>query len=250
MASEPTPVDAFLQTKEAALEQKRQWEAGQLQLWKQTKDPQHLEPLIKSYEPVIAQKVRQYKAPSVNEAAFRGVLTTHLIHAFESFDASRGAQLSTHVENRLKKAQRFNTRHQNFAYIPEAQASHIGKINRATNELAEQFGRDPTHLEVADHLGLAPKLVSKIINAQRKDVRASSFESDPTEVEMHRDQEVLDLLPYNLTPEENSVFNHIFGRNGVARTDSTNVIAQKMNKSPSQISRLRTSILQKYKKYK
>ena len=243
------PVESFIQTKEAALADKRQKEMDQLQLWKQTQDPMHLQPLLKSFEPIIAQKVRQYKAPSVNEAAFRGELQKHLIGAFETFDPSRGAQLATHVENRLKKAQRFNAKFQNVAYIPEGQASHIGKINRATNELTEQFGRAPTFDEIGDHIGLSPKMVQKVVGSQRKDVRASTFETDPTEVAMHRDQEVLDLLPYNLTPNEKSVFNHIFGREGAMKTDSTNVIAQRLGMHPSQVSRLRAAILKKYRGY-
>lgn len=244
------PVEDFLQSKEAAMQDKRNWETNQLQLWKQTQDPEHLQPLIQSYAPVIANKVRQFKAPSVNEAAFKAELQKHLIGAFETFDPNRGAMLSTHVENRLRKAQRYNAKYQNIAYIPEGQASHIGRINRATNELTEQFGRPPTHEEIGDHIGIKPTMVTKVLSAQRKDVRASSFESDPTEIAMHRDQEVIGLLEYNLTPDEKAVFNHIFGRGGAQKTDSTNVIAQKLNKSPSQVSRLRTSLLEKYRNYK
>ena len=232
------------------MQDKREWESNQLALWKKTQDPEHLQPLIQSYAPVIANKVRQFKAPSVNESAFKAELQKHLIGAFETFDPNRGAQLSTHVENRLRKAQRFNAAFQNVAYIPEGQAAHIGRINRATNELNEMFGRPPTHEEIGDHIGIKPSMVTKVLNAQRKDVRASSFESDPTEIAMHRDQEVLSLLPYNLSDDEKKVFNHIFGQEGAMKTDSTNVIANKLGKSPSQISRLRTSILEKYKKYK
>jgi DNA-directed RNA polymerase specialized sigma subunit len=244
------PVENFIQSKEAAMGDKRNQEMQQLQLWQKTQKPEHLQPLIQSYAPVIAQKIRQYKAPAVNESAFKAELHKHLINAFETFDPNRGAQLSTHVENRLRKAQRFNARYQNVAYIPEGQAQHIGKINRATNELTEQFGREPTHQEIGDHLGLSPKLITKVIGSQRKDVRASSFENDPTEIAMHRDQEVLSLLPYNLTPDENKVFNHIFGQNGAAKLDSTNDIAARLGKSPSQVSRLKSSILEKYKTYK
>ena len=246
----PNPVEQFLSTKEAALQQKREKEHQQLTLWKQTGQPEHLEPLLKSYEPVIAQKVRQYKAPAVNEAAFRAELQKHLIGAFESFDPSRGAQLSTHVENRLRKAQRFNNRYQNIAYIPEGQAQYIGKINKAQDELTDQFGRPPTHDEIADHIGIPPKQVGKIIKAQRRDIAASSFESDPTEIAMHRDQEVLSLLPYNLTADERQVFNHIFGQEGAKKITDTNSIAAAIGKSAPQVSRLRTSILNKYQQYK
>lgn len=244
------PVEAFLQTKEAALTDKREWEHNQLGLWKQSRDPEHLQPLLQSYAPVVEQKFRQYRAPSVNEAGFRAELHKQLIGAFESFDPSRGAQLSTHVENRLKKAQRWNAKFQNVAYIPEGQSSHIGKINRATNELTEQFGRAPTHNEIADHLSMSPKLVTKVIGSQRKDVPASSFENDPTEISMNRDQEVLDLLEYNLTKHENAVFQHLRGTGGVTQTMSTNEIADRLGKSPSHVSRQITGILTKYRNYR
>lgn len=245
-----SPVDEFLVTKEAAMQAKREQELQQLGLWKKTQDPEHLAPLLKSYEPVIAQKMRQFRAPAVSEPAFKSELQKHLIGAFQTFDPSRGAQLSTHVENRLMKAQRYNTRYQNLAYIPEGKTKHIGKINKARDILSEEFGRPPTHSEIADHLGMPLKQISQVISSQRRDIPASSFESDPAEIAMHRDQEVLDLLPYNLTPDEKQVFNHIFGREGAQKLDSTNAIAARLGKSAPQVSRLKTSILNKYKQYK
>jgi len=244
------PLEDFLETKEAAMQQKRELEMNQLQTWKRTQDPEHLAPLLKSYEPILNQKLRQFKAPSVSEAAFKAELQKHLIGAFESYDPGRGAMLSTHVENRLRKAQRYNNKYQNLAYIPEGQTQYIGKIQKAQDELQEQFGRAPTHSEIGDHLGMSPKRVSKIIGAQRRDIPASTFESDPTEVAMHRDQEVVNLLSYNLTADEKQVFNHIFGQEGAQRLSSTNDIAARIGKSPSQVSRLRSAILAKYKSYR
>lgn len=244
------PVESFLTTKQAALQQKREQELHQLHLWKQTGKPEHLEPLLKSYEPLVAQKLRQFKAPAVNESAFRAELQKHLIGAFESYDPSRGAVLSTHVENRLKKAQRYNNKYQNIGYIPEGQSQHIGRINKAQDELTDQFGRPPTHDEIADHIGQPVKMVAKVLKAQRRDIPASTFENDPTEIAMHRDQEVLSLLPYNLSADEKQVFNHIFGQNGFRQISSTNDIAKALGKSPSQVSRLKTSILKKYDQYR
>ena len=245
-----TPVDDFLLTKEATLQDRRQQELQHLERWKASGNPEHLQPLLKAYEPIVGQKMRQFKAPAVSEPAFRAELQKHLINAFQDYDPNRGALLSTHVENRLRKAQRYNNRFANMAYIPEGQSGKIGKIQKAQDELTEQFGRPATHDELGDHLGMPPKQITKILGAMRRDIPASTFESDPTEIAMHRDQEVLSLLPYNLSPDEVKVFNHIFGQNGHQQLSSTNDIAQKLGKSPSQVSRLRTSILGKYNKYK
>jgi DNA-directed RNA polymerase specialized sigma subunit len=116
--------------------------------------------------------------------------------------------------------------------------------------LSEDYGRSPTHDEIGDHIGMRPRQVAKIMKAQRKDIPASTFESDPHEMALQRDEEVLSLLPFNLSQEEKTVFNHLYGRDGHASIQSTNDLAKKLGKSPSQISRLRTSILQKYNTYK
>lgn len=248
--AERNPIDDLLLTKEAELQKKRQQELQHLDTWRQSKKPEHLEPLLKAFEPVVANKMRLLKAPAVPEAAFRAELQKQLINAFETYNPNRGAQLSTWVESNLRRAQRYNTRFQNAAYIPEGQARHIGPIQKAQDELREQFGRDPTHDELGDHLGMPPKRVAKIISAQRRDIPASSFETDPTELALQRDHEVLDLLPFNLTHDEREVFNHLYGREGRPQMQSTNELAKKLGKSAPQISRIRTSILQKYNQYK
>ena len=245
------PIDDLLLTKEAELQKKRQEELGHLENWRSNgKQPEHLEPLIKAYEPLVAQKIRLWKAPAVPEAAFRAELQKHLIKSFETFQPNRGAQLNTWVENNLRKAKRYNTRFQNIGYIPEGQARYIGPIQKAQNELAEQFGRDPTADEIGDHIGMPVKKVDRIMKAQRRDIPASAFETDPHEQALQRDDEVLSLLPFNLTPDERTVFNHLYGQEGHAKIQSTNDLAAKLGKSPSQISRIRSSILDKYKQYK
>lgn len=245
------PVDEFLAAKTAARKDARQQELQQLNTWKtQGQRPEHLEPLMQAYAPVVAQKVRQWKAPAVNESAFRAELQKQLIGAFETYDPSRGAALNTHVENRLQKAKRFNLQNQNMGYIPEGQAMHIGRIQRAQDELTQSLGREPTHDELGNHLGMPVRQVKTITKSMRFDVPASTFETDPAEKDLSRDAEVLSLLPYSLTADEKAVFNHIYGLEGAKKTQSTNDLAKLLGKSPSQVSRLRSGILNKYKQYK
>ncbi len=245
------PIDDLLLTKQAELQKKRQEELGHLENWRTNgKQPEHLEPLIKAYEPLVAQKIRLWKAPSVPEPAFRAELQKHLIKSFETFKPDRGAQLNTWVENNLRKAKRYNTRFQNIGYIPEGQARYIGPIQKAQNELAEQFGRDPTADEIGDHIGMSVKKVNRILTSQRRDIPASAFETDPHEQALQRDDEVLSLLPFNLTQDERTVFNHLYGQEGHQQIQSTNDLAKKLGKSPSQVSRLRSAILAKYQQYK
>jgi DNA-directed RNA polymerase specialized sigma subunit len=244
------PLDEILDEKEKQAVDRKVREVGLWQTWNQNgRKPEHLEPLLKAYQPLVNQRAKEWKPPAIPQSAFKAELQNHLIKALETYNPERAA-LSTHIGVRLQKAKRYMTQHANVAYIPEAQVSYIGKIQRATDKLTEDLGRAPTHNEIADHVGLPLKRVSTIIGAMRKDIPASAFgENDPMQKATAREREVLDLLQFNLSSDEKQVFNHLYGREGQPTITSTNELAQRLGKSPSQISRLKTSILGKYKKY-
>lgn len=245
------PVDDFLAARKEKAEKRKGKEVAMWEAWKHApshEKPRKLEPLLKAYEPTFNTKVREWKPPAIPESAFRAVLTEHFVKALNIYDPTKAA-LSTHIEQRLQKAKRHVIKHQNIGYIPEGQVQYIGKINKAVDHLTEEFGRPPTHDEIADHLGMTPKKVNTIMQNLRRDVPNSKWESDPTVHEIGREQEVLNLLQYNLSPEEKNVFEYLYGQNGKPVIGSTNALAAKLGKSPSQISRLRTAILNKYKTY-
>jgi DNA-directed RNA polymerase specialized sigma subunit len=247
------PLEDFLAEKEKTAETRRINEIKMWETWQQApqhQKPDHLAPLLKAYEPVFNRKINEWSrgAKAIQPTAFKAELQRHFIGALETYDPNKAA-LSTHVETRLQKAKRYVVKHQNLAYIPEGQVAHIGRIRKAQDELQEEFGRVPSHDEIADHLGMSPKRVNTILSAVKKDIPASRFESDPTTSAIHREREVLDLLQYNLSPDEKQVFDLLYGRNGNAPVTSTNDLAKRLGKSAPQVSRLKTSILNKYKNY-
>jgi RNA polymerase sigma factor (sigma-70 family) len=245
------PIDELLQEKTAANEQRRQKEHGLWEHWNtKGRQPEHLEPLLDSFKPLVAQKVREWAPPMIPQSAFEGELHKHLIHAFETYNPDRGASLSTHVHHRIQKAKRYMNQYQNMAYIPEGKTRNIGQIQKAQNQLTQDFGRPPTHDEIADHIGLPVRKINDIVSSMRKDIPGSSWDTDPNPHMMTREREVLDLLHYNLNPDEKEVFDHVFGLNGKKKMESTKEIAKLLGKSDSQVSRLKTSILNKYNEYK
>ena len=259
--TDKNPVEELEDFKKSAASVKRDKEHELWNAWNTSgRKPEHLEPLLGAFGSVVNAKSREWKAPHVNESAMKAEIETHMIKAFENYDPNRGASLRTHLENRIKKAQRFNTKNQNFAYIPEEPARFIGKINRATEELKEEYGRDPTHFEIADQVNandpkarLSGKKVKDIIGFQRKDMVASGFQSDqgaifdPTPRTSNREQEVLTLIQAEMhsifpSPDDRAVFEHIYGINGKKEITSTNALAKQLGKSPSQVSRIKKSI--------
>jgi len=248
-----SPLTEFRNYNQEQATTRKDREVEQWQRWKSAPDhekPKHLQPLLQAYEPTFNRKVNEWSrgARAVQPAAFKAELQRQFIHALNTYDPSKAA-LSTHVETRLQKAKRFVGTHQNLAYIPEGQARFIGPILKAKDELTEQFGREPTHDEIADHIGMTPRKVEQISKSLKKDIPASMLVNDPSAQSSSREREVLDLLQFNLTPDEKQVFDYLYGRNGMPVVQSTNDLSKKLGKSAPQISRLKTSILNKYKMY-
>lgn len=257
MSDEENPLDEALDAKEKVAAQRRAQDVDMWQQWKAQPTPDTLRPLLKRFEPVLRQKVQMWKAPGVNEAAFKANLKIHAMDAFHTFDPAK-AGLRTHLENRLKKSMRFNVQQQNYGYIPEAKAGRIGDIQRATDELGEELGRPPTPMEISTFLNpslskrqqLSPKKVEQIQQAQFGDVIGSSFDADPTPRAISREREVVGLLRPALNEDQQKVYDHLYGIGGKQQTTSTTQLAKLLGKSPSQVSRLRTAILSKFEQFK
>lgn len=252
------PVKTFLTAQEQH-NQKRREETQQL--WhdwhSQGRQPEHLEPMLQNFQGLISARVKEWKPPTVPKSAFEAELTKHVIKAIESYNPDRGASLNTHVNYRVQKAKRYMVQQQNLARIPEAQAYRIGAIQRAQDALNEQFGRTPTHDEIAQHMTendergrrYTAKQVGTIVKSIRRDIPSSMWESDPEPQQVRREHEILPLIRDALTPQEQQVFDHIYGHNGTPVISSTGQLATRLGMSQSQVSRLKTSIANKYKSY-
>lgn len=253
--SKETPVEEFTGLVKSAAATRKDKELAHLHQWKTTQDPDHLAPLLKMYEPVVANAVRKYRAPSVPEAAMHAEAVSHVIKAFESYDPKRGAALNTHVQNNLMKLHRYNSKLQNVGYIPADSTKWIGPIDRAHAQLTDELGRAPTHAEVGSHLGISGTKVKNIQSIRRADIASSAFEDSPIDHGLARDQEVLSLLPYALNDRQKEVFSYLYGDKQhlapkVNGRVSMSELAKKLNLSSSQVSRAHTAIGDAYKKYK
>ena len=234
-------------TNERHLEMWRTWKSSD-------QDPEHLEPLLRAYQPFIRRKAQEFGKglAMVPASALEAEVTKHVIGAFETFNPNAGAQLTTHVHNRAQKALRFVIKHQNIASIPEAKSFRIGDIGRAEGFLQAELGRAPSNAEIAEHIrGLGKKMtetqVGQIRKAIVKDVPGSTFESDPLGRVSSRQREVLSLLPQILSPEEKAVFDLVY--HPTSPVTSTGDIARRLGKSEPQVSRLKSAIIEKVKRY-
>lgn len=252
------PVGEYLTEKQAAVVKRQNDDLQAWQQWNQAdRNPQALQPLLARFEPTFTKKVKEWKAPTVSESAFRSNLKRQAIKAFESFDPAhpKAATLHTHVTGQLRKSLRFMKQHQNLAYIPEEKSGLIGHVQRASDELTGNTGVAPNHQMISQHLltggmltpaqakKMNPRMVKQVQDAQRKDLAASGFESDPSPRSAVTEREALGFLRETLTSNEQRVFDIIQKSPKV----SGQLIAKTLSMSQSQVSRLRKSIAVKYK---
>lgn len=257
MPRKKDPVDEALTAKEKLAAKKKADDTAMISAWQQDQTPANMRPIMDRFMPLVKSRAIQWKAPAVDPAAFEARGQNLIVDAIKSYDPTKGAAPETWVTHRLQPLKRFNVQQQNMAMIPEAKAARIGDIQAATDELREEFGRDPTPDEIAEAVNpqlsrrqqLTGAKVQQIQQAQRKDVIGSTFESDPVPRVASREQQIITQLRPALAPEQQEVYDYLYGQQGKPQVTSTTQLAKLLKKSPSQVSRLRTAILNKYKEY-
>ena len=109
------PLEEFLEcqeglTKESAkdLREKQQKELEMWRHWNANgRQPEHLQPLMHSFKPLISSKVNVYtsKIRDIPPEAIRAEFNNQFVKALETYDPNRGAGLGTHIHYNLEKAQ-------------------------------------------------------------------------------------------------------------------------------------------------
>jgi DNA-directed RNA polymerase specialized sigma subunit len=250
------PVQEFLGFRSKEASRKAEEDLQLWHAWDQSgRKPEQLQPLLRRYEPLLARKARDWRAPAVEPEAFNAELKRQFIQAAHSFDPGRGVAFNTHVQTRLPKAQRYNARYQNVGYIPEGQSVNIGPLDRAQEELLDELGRAPTNAEIAGRMGLPEHKVVTLLKARRKDIPQTTREgvseylvgsTSPRELDVIR---LMQARPHEyFTPEEAKVFKHVYGIGGAKKITDTTGLAAQLGISQPKVSRLKTSIANKVKK--
>ncbi len=226
-----------------------------LQLWQQWNDAGRstdaMKPLLNQFKPFIFKRANVYagKNPNVPPAAVRAEFMNHAIKGFETYDPNRGAALGTHVNWQMMKARRFiSTYGSGVGRIPENRSYKVNTFTNARDELSDTLGREPSAMELADRLKWPVKQVSAMELEVRREVPSSLLQADTMSVKPSRAAEVVRLIQYELSPEEQLVMEHLLGVNGKPKL-KPGEIATRLNLTPSKVSRVKLAIANKMKAY-
>lgn len=226
----------------------------ELYLWDQWKQqgesPEAMAPLMSSLTPLVYRYGVQQWAHRVpiQKPVLEAEAERLAISGLRKYDPNK-AQVNTYLRHQLQSMDRFVKQRQNFSRITEERTRLIGPMQRSKQRLIEKLGREPTLLELADEMKVQPHVLEKLLLEMKQDLLESGAMEDPFLEETPKSRKVLRLIRYELTPDEEKVFNYLTGQGGKTAITSTGEIARREGWADSKVSQLKASIARKMKKY-
>jgi RNA polymerase primary sigma factor len=201
------------------------------QLLAQVKDGQAAqEHLIKANSRLVVSVAKKYVGRGVPFLDLIQEGNIGLIRAVKKFDYRRGYKFSTYATWWIRQAVTRAIADQGRTIrVPVHMYEQINRLTRASRQLVQELGRDPTSEEIADELGITPRKVEQIIRVSQRplslempvgeeeDSYLGDFIEDeeamsPTDAASQRLlREVIDEIFQSLTPREVRILQLRFG---------------------------------------
>jgi len=210
--------------------------------WRQKPGHQTLAPLLRNLDPLIHREVNRWQGTLA-----RPFLETQAkklaVEAINTYDPNRGAQLSTHVGNRLQKLSRPNYTYQNLARIPEHRMMKFYTFNASRGRLIEQLGREPTAAEMSQELTWSLPAVRRFQSEQRRELLTS--QEGPEEDSAATDN-MVHYVYHDLTPIQQRIFEMKTGYLGHPVTKPSK-IRKELGLTQGQLSYQQSQVLKRFK---
>jgi DNA-directed RNA polymerase specialized sigma subunit len=211
-----------------------------------TKDPNEeiTSIVLKKLKPTISSAMTSYAPGHQKDLVVKAAKLS--LDALRSFDPSRGVDPATHVFNQLKRLNRYATKRQNIIPISERRAMMYKLVQQASDQFQDDYGREPSELELADLTGLSLRKVRQILDgdsivSETSQVNPEShnstfFSSDLT------DDDYYEYVYRSVGPIDQKIMEWSSGKRG-KKPLQVKEIAEKLHISPSAVSARRQKIL-------
>lgn len=192
--------------------------------WKQTGSPAAFQQLYISMKPLVVEAAKKASYGSnIPQSAHQIWAAQSFYDALRTYKPTAGTAIQSHVYNSVQqKSKRLNYLYQNLGHIPEPRAMQIGLYQNIHENLRSSLGRDPSTEEVADKLNWGTKDVAKIQKEIQKDYALDASTEDDGFSASSIDDEILEFVYYELSSEEQLVYDYVFGKNGRPRMVKAN----------------------------
>jgi len=127
--------------------------------WKKKQSDDTRDALLKSLSPVIDYHVRSVGNADKNYLTIQGKILA--MRAMDKYDPAQ-ASLATYMAGQLAPLRRFARQQMNVMSIPERLMMATQQMEGAEVELEDQLGRAPTTEELADHMKMSIKQITRM----------------------------------------------------------------------------------------
>jgi DNA-directed RNA polymerase specialized sigma subunit len=210
--------------------------------WKRSGSSRALGDLINQLSGPIYTEVHRQSGTLPN-AALAAEAKKWAIRAIQTYDPTRGAALSTHVQSYLPKVRRMNYKYQNAARLPENLQLKYKVYDRTVQNLADKLNRDPTEEEIAQDMGWSKGQVVKFRNSLYEDL-IESVSSKPYETTRFNENKILlDYIMTQLSPEEIKIWEN-------AKKMSSEELAKELGVNVNRLNYMKSKLKTKVKDIK
>lgn len=223
--------------------------------WKQKPSPESAGALLRALRPTIDTGLAIHAGGDRSSTAV-GHARRIALNALGSYDPSR-AKLSTHVISNMQSMRRYERQRQQVLRVPEQVSLARHQLLRASADLEDIYGREPTDEELSDHTGVSSRRLQKIRAAVLPASEGMFADNSGSDEESAYDpatyqpgggtkqlQRAMHQTVYaDLNPVNQKIFEWTLGWNGHPKLENRE-IAKRLNLSPGAISQRKSTIQQ------
>lgn len=212
--------------------------------WKAAPGPKTLTPLLQQLDPVIDKALGAYGY--AGDANMKTTARLLAAKALPKFDPDK-ASLNTFVFGELRRLQRVGPQQEFAIPVPERVMLERSAVDRATDELREELGRQPTDNELLDRTGLSLKRLRTIrgvpsqVVGSRTDEAGQIIADAADEMDSSRLWE--EAVAASLDPIDRKIYEWSTGSGGERLTKTQ--MAARLGLSPAAITQRSAKIVQK-----
>lgn len=201
--------------------------------------------LLRRHNDLLNHKANAFRRSPIPVSVFHAHAMQLAHNAVNRFDPKSGVQFRTFLDSTIR-LNRFATQNKNVARIPEHRALLIGRYKAAREMIAGTVDREPTPAELAEYLGWSVADAVRMEQAlSRRDLAASSMEFDQVSNVGDRVSETVDFLYFELSPEEQLVFDYSLGKHGKKRLDSVAAISKQTGLTADRVYAVKRKLAQR-----
>lgn len=219
------------------------------QAWKKKPGPEANGMILKALDPVIEGAIRTHVGEPNPLLKSRARLLT--LEGLKGYDPSRG-RLTSHLYNHLQGLKRVNRQQTTVLRVPERVSLDRYNLERHTEELRNDLGREPTDDEVADRTGFSTRRIAHVRSYQPavaegtidEATQGGGVQGGVTSGRPVAHPPHVDVVYDELDTYHRLVMEHALGLNG-RKPLPNHEIARRLGRSPGAVSQAKLRIQQK-----